>query len=62
VGVAVVEQEVELGRTIAVEKEEDGRMGVGVMVEAGYSEDAETEEATELLDGRASEFPGVETG
>ena len=32
VGVAVVEQEVELGRTMAVEKEE-GRMGVGVMVE-----------------------------
>ena len=58
----MVEQEVELGRTIAVEKEEDGRMGVGVMVEAGYSKDAEAEEATELLDGRASEFPGVETG
>jgi hypothetical protein len=32
VGVAVVEQEVELGRTMAVEKEDDW-MGVGVMVE-----------------------------
>ena len=35
VGVAVVEQEVELGRTMAVEKEEEGRTAVGVMVEVG---------------------------
>jgi hypothetical protein len=35
VGFALVEHEVELGRTMAVEKEDDGRMGVGVMVETG---------------------------
>lgn len=35
VGVAVVEQEVELGRTMAVEKEDEGWTGVGVMVETG---------------------------
>jgi hypothetical protein len=34
-GVAVVEQEVELGRTMAVEKEEEGRIGVGVIVVTG---------------------------
>lgn len=34
-GVAVVEQEVELGRTMAVEKEDEGWTGVGVMVETG---------------------------
>lgn len=34
-GVAVVEQEVELGRTMAVEKEDEEWMGVGVVVETG---------------------------
>lgn len=65
-----MEQEVELGRTMAVEKEDEGWTGVGVMVETGYAEEAEletgyseeAEKATELLDGTVSEFAGVEAG